>query len=201
MNCVKYVLYYFRVNQELDGPIKTSRGLRQSDPLSPYLFVLRAHGLSSLFNAYETRGFFRGEKIAPTSPSMSHLFFANDSLVFFRATMEEGARVKECLYLYEKASGKLINYDKSPLSFSPNTHLMFMDTIKNILTTPVVQQHELYLGLPMVSLRSKRLQFKYLVDRVVQRIQGWGNKWFSTRGKEVLIKSILSSSHFCYVML
>lgn len=60
--------------------------------------------------------------------------------------MEEGARVKEVLSLYEKASGKLINYDKSALSFSPNTHLMLMDTIKIILTIPVLQQHDLYMG-------------------------------------------------------
>ncbi|XP_075475208.1 uncharacterized protein LOC142505947 [Primulina tabacum] len=191
MNCVKSVSYYFRVNQEVVGPIKPSRGLRQGDPLSPYLFVLCAHGLSSLFNAYEYRGFFRGVKIAPTSPSVSHLFFADDSMVFFKAAMEDGARVKECLSCYEKASGQPINYDKSALSFSPNTHPLLMDTIKNILTIPVVHQHDLYLGLPTVSLKSKRLQFKYLVDRMVKRIQGWGNKWFSTGGKEVLIKSIL----------
>ncbi|XP_075486201.1 uncharacterized protein LOC142525795 [Primulina tabacum] len=119
-------------------------------------------------------GLFRGVKIAPTSPSVSHMFFADDSLVFFRATMEAGARVKECLSIYEKASGQLVNYDKSTLSFSPNTHLLLMDTTKNILTIPVFQQHDLYLGLPTKSFRSKRLQFKYLTDRVIKRIQGWG---------------------------
>lgn len=138
-----------------------SRGLRQGDPLSPYLFVMCAHGLSSLFNAYEARGYFREVQIASTCPSVSHLFFADDSLIFFRARMKEGTRVKECTSLYDKASGKLINY---ALSFSPNSHEMLMDTIKNILTLPVVQQHDLYLGLPTVSLRSKRLQFRYLVD-------------------------------------
>ncbi|XP_073049440.1 uncharacterized protein [Primulina eburnea] len=193
MNCVKSASYYFRINKEVAGPIIPSRGLRQGDLLSPYLFVLGAHGLSSLFNTFESRGLFRGVKIAPTSPSVSHLFFADDSLVFCRATMEEGARVKDCLSLYEKASGQIINYDKSALLFSPNTHMLLMVTIKNNFTILAVQQHDLYLGLPTVSLRSKRLQFKYLVDRVVQRIQGWGNKWFSTGGKEVLIKSILQA--------
>lgn len=172
MNRVTSVSYYFRVNQEVAGPIKPNRGLRQGDPLSLYLFVLCAHDLSSLFNAYESRGYFREVKIASSCPSVSHLFFTYDNLIFFRATMEESARVKECQYIHEKASGQLINYDKSALSFSPNTHVMLMDTLKNILTIPVVQQHDLYLGLPTVSLRSKRLQFRYLVDRVVKRIQG-----------------------------
>lgn len=82
--------------------------------------------------------------------------------------MEEGARVKECLNLYEKASGQLIDYDKSVLSFIPNTNLLLIETVKNILTIPVVQCHDLYLGLHTVSVKSKWLQFKYLVERVVK---------------------------------
>ncbi|XP_075491149.1 uncharacterized protein LOC142529488 [Primulina tabacum] len=169
MNCVTSVSYSFRVNQEMVGPIIPSRGLRQA------------------------RGLFRGVKIAPTCPSVCHLFFADDSLVFFRATIQEGARVKECLSLYEKASGQLINYDKSAVSFSPNSSPALMDTIKTILTIPVVHQHDLYLGLPTISMWSKRLQFNYLCERVVKRIQGWNHKWFSIGGKEVLIKSVLQA--------
>lgn len=193
MNCVRTVFYSFRVNQEVSGPIKPSRGLRQGDPLSPYLFVLCAHGLSSMLSDYENRGLFRGVKIASSCPSVLHLFFADDSLIFFRATMEEGARVKECFTLYDKASGQLINYDKSALSFSPNTSPHVMETIKNLLTISMVQCHEFYQGLPTVSAKSKRLQFRYLVERVVKRIQGWGHKWFSKGGREVLIKSVLQA--------
>ncbi|XP_073046024.1 uncharacterized protein [Primulina eburnea] len=93
MNCVKYVSYYFRINQEVAGPIKPTSRLRQGDPLSPYLFVLCAHGLSSLLNAYERRDLVPGVKIAHNSPSVSHLFFADDSLVFFKETMETRAQI------------------------------------------------------------------------------------------------------------
>ncbi|XP_075480607.1 uncharacterized protein LOC142521262 [Primulina tabacum] len=193
MRCVRSVKYYFRINQEVVGPIIPTRGLRQGDPLSPYLFVLCAYGLSALFTSYEARGWIRGVRVASSSPSVSHLFFADDSLVFFRASLEEGDRVKECLHAYERASGQLINYDKSALSFSPNTNSSLIESIKMVLTIPVVQRHDIYLGLPTVSLRSKRLQFRYLVDRVVKRTQGWGHKCFSVGGKEVLIKSVLQS--------
>lgn len=66
-----------------------------------------------------------------------------------------------------------------------------MNTFKKIFTIHVVQQHDLYLGLPTMSLRSKRHQFKYLVERVVKWIQGWNSKCFSIGGKKVLIKSLL----------
>lgn len=60
-----------------------------------------------------------------------------------------------------------------------------------MLAIPVVHAHAMYLGLPVVSTRSKKLQFRYLVERVVKRIQGWRKKTFSVGGKEKLIKSML----------
>ncbi|XP_075499798.1 putative mitochondrial protein AtMg00310 [Primulina tabacum] len=95
--------------------------------------------------------------------------------------------------MYERASGQLINFEKSSLSFSPNTNDRVKETIKSMLTIPVVQGHEVYLGLPVFSSRNKKLQFRYLVERVVTRLQGWGSKTFSSGGKETLIKSVIQS--------
>lgn len=193
IRCVKSVSYSFKLNNEVRGMVKPQRGIRQGDPLSPYLFVLCAQGLSSMIFELESRKLFRGVRLAPSSPSISHLFFADDSLVFFRASEEDCLTINRCLKWYEKASGQLINYDKSALTFSPNTDSHLVDTIKGILSIPVVQGHEIYLGLPTFSLRSKTLQFNYLKEKVLTRMQGWSNKSFSIGGKEVLIKSVLQS--------
>lgn len=67
------------------------------------------------------RRLFRGVKVATSSPSISHLFFADDSLVFFRATFSDCRQVQKCIHQYEKASGQLVNYDKSAITFSPST--------------------------------------------------------------------------------
>lgn len=80
---------------------------------------------------------------------ITHLLFADDSLLFFRATLEDCAGVRHCLNLYEKASGQLINYENSGLSFSPNSSADMIDAIKTMLSIPVVHEHELYLGLPV----------------------------------------------------
>ncbi|XP_073309898.1 uncharacterized protein [Primulina huaijiensis] len=101
--------------------------------------------------------------------------------------------VHNCLVTYAKASGQLINFEKSSLSFSPNTNEQLAENIKSALAVPVVHAHSVYLGLPAISLRSKKLQFRYLVERVAKRIQRWGNKTFSAGGKETLIKSVLQS--------
>ncbi|XP_073137146.1 uncharacterized protein [Henckelia pumila] len=115
-----------------------------------------------------------GVKIASTFPMLSYLLFADDSLIFFRASVEDCTSVKECLKAYELALGQLINFEKSVLSFSLNTSLALVDWIKTTLMIPVVQGHDVYLGLPTFSLSSKRVQFGYLLERVVRKIKGWG---------------------------
>ena len=65
------------------GPIVPGRGLRQGDPISPYLFIMCVEGLSSLLRKYELRGLIHGCKVARNAPMISHLFFADDSFLFF----------------------------------------------------------------------------------------------------------------------
>ncbi|XP_075521554.1 uncharacterized protein LOC142554762 [Primulina tabacum] len=89
--------------------------------------------------------------------------------------------------------GPAINFEKSSLSFSPNTDPVTADQIKRVLYISTTQGQDIYLGLPTFSLRSKKLQFRYLIETIVKRLRGWGNKTFSAGGKETLIKSVLQS--------
>jgi len=61
---------------------KPSRGIRQGDPISPYLFLLAAEGLSCLLKARNQSSVLNGIKVAPSAPVVSHLLFADDSLLF-----------------------------------------------------------------------------------------------------------------------
>jgi hypothetical protein len=85
MMCVESVDYNVIVNDRLVGPITPSRGLRQGDPLSPYLFILCAEGLSALIRHAEARGDIHGVKICRNAPIVSHLLFADDSFLFFQS--------------------------------------------------------------------------------------------------------------------
>lgn len=161
--------------------------------LSPYLFVLCAQGLSSLISKSVERRLFYGVKIAHSSPVISHLFFADDNLVFVRARKEESTHVRNCLNIYEKTSGQLVNYDKSALTFSPSTSVSTINEINNVFSVEVVKGHDLYLGLPTFSMRNKRLQFAYLRERICTRLKGWSNRFFSMGGREVLIKAVLQA--------
>ena len=109
MMCVTTVSYEVLINEEPRGKITPSRGLRQGDPIYPYLFLLCAEGLFALIKKKEAVGLLRGLGVSKLAPPVSHLFFADDSIIFCRATMEECKQVAEVLDTYEKESGQKIN--------------------------------------------------------------------------------------------
>ena len=83
MICVKTVSYSIIVNGEPKGLIHPTRGIRQGDPLSPFLFLLCTEGLHSNISKVENDGTIRGFSLGRRSPRLTHLLFADDSELFF----------------------------------------------------------------------------------------------------------------------
>lgn len=82
MECVSTVSYSFLINRFPNGTVIPSRGLRQGDPLSPYLFFLCTEVLSGLCTRAQTKGTLSGVKVARGSPKINHLLFADDTMFF-----------------------------------------------------------------------------------------------------------------------
>ena len=121
MECINYVSYFILINGVPKGPIIPTRGLRQGDPLSPYLFLLCAEGLTSLLRHAEQEGKITGISISREAPRISHLLFVDDSLLFYLANLEENKNTQHLLKICEKASGQKINKEKTSLIFSKNS--------------------------------------------------------------------------------
>ena len=103
--CISTPSFSVCINGKSYGNIKPSRGLRQGDLLSLYLFLLCAEGFTSLLTNAELEDRLHGVKICRRAPSISHLLFADDSLLFVRTTREEVRVIMEILQLYASASG------------------------------------------------------------------------------------------------
>ena len=121
MECITTVTYSILVNGEPSGEIRPSRGIHQGDPLSPYLFLLCSEGLHRMIQKAMEKGDIQGVSICRNGPKLTHLFFADDSLLFCRATTHECEKVMDILSSYEKVSGQKLNRDKTSLFFSKST--------------------------------------------------------------------------------
>ncbi|GJN18706.1 hypothetical protein PR202_gb05897 [Eleusine coracana subsp. coracana] len=121
---------------------------------------------------------------------VSHLLFADDSLLFFRANRANAVVVKEALRLYCNASGQQSNVDKSSIHFAKGCRQIVRDEIKEELGIHNEALSEKYLGMPSDVGVATNGAFKYLKDRVWNKIQGWMEQCLSARGKEVLIKLV-----------
>jgi len=132
MQCVQSVTYGILINGTPFGNIHPTRGLRQGDPSSSYLFLLCAEGLSALLHKAEVDGHISRVPIAAWGYKLSHLFFADESMLFCWATFPEWENVMKLLKSYELASGQKLNNCKTSIYFSRNgTRRDFIDHIKN----------------------------------------------------------------------
>ncbi|KAL9688236.1 hypothetical protein QQ045_032655 [Rhodiola kirilowii] len=84
MQIVMTVKYVININGILTEEIEPRRGIRQGDPLSPYLFIVCTEFFTALLNQYQGLGLIDGIKICRRAPAISHLLFADDSLLFFK---------------------------------------------------------------------------------------------------------------------
>lgn len=105
IKCVSRVSYKILAGGQEMGPIIPSRGQRQGDPLSPYLFIICAEDFSGLIRDYERIGKIQGCKIARGAPLISHMLFAYDSYVYCKANEEGATNLLELLQQFQEASG------------------------------------------------------------------------------------------------
>ncbi|XP_062028694.1 uncharacterized protein LOC133744637 [Rosa rugosa] len=187
---VKSVSYSILINGSPTGFIMPTRGIRQGDPLSPYLFILCAEGLSALISSSVQNGTIRGLTMAPTAPTMHHLLFADDCFLFGDASARECLDFKRLLDVYARASGQHINLQKSSVVFSGNVSLHSRNTLAAILGVQCVKEHGLYLGLPIHVGHNKKAIFAYLKERLSKKLISWRSKILSSGGKELLIKAV-----------
>lgn len=190
MKCVWSVSYRVKFNRKLTDVFLPQRGLRQGDPLSPYLFILCAEAFSILLQRAELDQTIEGIQICPGAPSITHLFFADDSLIVMKATTAGAIRLQEILALYEGQSDQKINRAKSSAFFSNKTSAGNKQQVLGVLDIPSESHNERYLGLPVHIGAAKSKEFEYIKESIWRRIRGWIEKLLSKVRKEILIKAV-----------
>lgn len=190
MRCISSVSYSILINGSLGQSFTPHRGLRQGDPLSPYLFILCVEILSCMLKKAEELRLTYGIKIARSAPSITHRFFANDSIIFSKASMRAANTITQIIQAYEKASGQQVNLEKTELTFSKNVPEDVKNSVQERIGVEVAESYEKYLGLPTVVGKPKKVIFARLRDKIWRKIKRWKERFLSQAGKEILIKTV-----------
>jgi hypothetical protein len=190
-HCIFSTRFSVLVNGTPSSFFSSSRGLRQGDPLSPLLFVIVMEALSKMFVVSIRRGFLSGFSMGSGSNgvvNISHLLFANDTLVFCGANPHHLRFLRVLFLSFEAVSGLKINLAKSVLV--PVGDVDNMDELANIIGSGVSSLPLKYLGLPL----GAPFKAKSIWDgKIEKRLASWKRMFLSKGSRVTLIKSTLSN--------
>ena len=176
------------INQEPCGFFPMARGIRQGDPLSPYIFIL----VEDILHRHIIKSIQEGA-ITPLhtrAPTVSHLFFADDMLIFHKANPKSLYSVARILQNFQKNSGLKLNNSKS-LFFTRSRHPHTIRAISRILGFKQGTLPTTYLGVPIFYGAPKARHFQYLVDRFRLALGGWRCHFLNMAARTLLIKHVL----------
>jgi hypothetical protein len=176
MACVTTVRYSVRFNNVALESFVPSRGVQQGDPLSPYLLLFVADGLSKLIQDQVHQRNIEELHICRRAPGISHLLFVDDMLLFIKAIEDQAIRIKEVLLTYERGTGQQMNPMKCSMMFGSRCQESVKARVLQILQVPNTMVEERYLGLPTPDGRMNDGKFKTTKQRLTNRCSSWVNR-------------------------
>ncbi|XP_058092498.1 uncharacterized protein LOC131238937 [Magnolia sinica] len=181
------------LNGEIEGFFKSSRGLRQGDPISPSLFILSAEVLS---RGLKSLLYLRGSRpyaLCRECPPITHLLYADDTLIFTNGSKSLLLVIKKFLDSFQASSGQSINLRKCSFYCASKLSSARVSMIESILGFGKSLASFSYLGVPMADGRLQASAFNPIVDRIVGRINGWKARILSQARRAVMVKNVLAS--------
>ncbi|CAL1390387.1 unnamed protein product [Linum trigynum] len=140
--CVRTVRFSIMLNGGPTEFFTPSRGIRQGDPLSPFLFILLSNALSFLIDRGISQGNIKGLKLKTGCPLLSHCLFADDTVIFGRASLEEAGAIMNIINGYGYITGQEVSMEKSSVFFSKNTPDSLRQQITSTFGFPMSINHD-----------------------------------------------------------
>jgi len=198
--CLSTARISILVNGAPCKPFRMRRGLRQGDPLSPYLFVLMTEVVNKVLSKAAAAGLFQGVKVGSRVLPLTHLQFADDTLIFCEPRLEFLKNMQNVLYSYQSFSGLTVNYAKSGLIVLGKKE-EWAERAANLLRCNLVQLPITYLGVPLGANMRKYSSWQPVLSKIQQRLANWKANCLSRPGKLVLIKAVINSLPIYYLSL
>ena len=192
--CISSASFSVLINGSPARFFYSSRGLRQGDPLSPFLFVIVMEAFSRMAKASVNHSFFLGFAMGARGSEqvhISHLLFADDTLVFCGASLDQVQAIDDLLVCFDLVSGLKVNLAKSTLVLVGE--VSNVGALAEVLGCGVGTLPILYLGLPLGSRFKDKASWNGVVEKSIRTLTSWKGMYLSKGGRIALIKSTLSN--------
>lgn len=195
--CICTTSFMVAYNGTVNGYFKGKRGLRQGDPLSPYLFVIAMNYLSLMLDKEARTGNLAFHHNCHKT-KLTHLSFADDLLIFIDGSIESVQRVLQILREFENRSGLAVSLQKSSFFASGLSD----QEVSSIQASTGMQRGSLpmrYLGVPLTTKKLNLQNCEPLLQQIKQRFSSWSSKALSFAGRLLLIKTVITgvSTFWC----
>ncbi|GKB79744.1 RNA-directed DNA polymerase, eukaryota, reverse transcriptase zinc-binding domain protein, partial [Tanacetum coccineum] len=195
MTCITSSAFSICVNGQAYGYFKGARGLRQGDPISPYLFTLVMEVPNLIISKnIKSDGRFMYHK-GCKDLQLTHLCFADDLMIFCNGDLHSISVIKESLKEFSNYSGLHPNMNKSTIFFGGNVMEPLKGEILKAIPFSIGKLPMKYLKVPLLAKCLGISDCKQLVDKVKDRIGDWKNRFLSYAERLQLISSVLASLH------
>ncbi|GKF84427.1 RNA-directed DNA polymerase, eukaryota, reverse transcriptase zinc-binding domain protein, partial [Tanacetum coccineum] len=202
MMCIRTVKFSININGESCSFFNGGRGLRQGDPMSPYLFTMVMEFFTLVMeknvrNSPDFNYYFGCKQL-----KITHICFADDLLVFCHGDPSSVRLIKNSVDEFGTCSGLLPNFSKSTMFFG-SISVEDQQELLKILPFAKGNLPMRYLRVPLISKGLGFKDCKSLTDKVKGKINHWKNKFLTYAGKLQLIASVLESiqSYWCCIFL
>ena len=200
--CISTVRFSVLINGSPSGFFQSLRGLRQGDLLSPYLFVIAMEVFSCLLRRTISKGFLSGWRVRGRRGEgilISHLLFADNTLVFCEESHDQLTYLSWLLMWFEACLGLRVNLEKSELIPVGKVH--DIEDLALELGCKVGGLPSCYLGLPLGGPFKSEVVWDGVEERFRKRLAMWKRQYISKGGRLTLIRSTLSSMSIYFMSL
>ncbi|KAK1422577.1 hypothetical protein QVD17_17860 [Tagetes erecta] len=169
-----------------------SRGVRQGDPLSPFIFLVVMEAFNWVMNKASSIGLFRGIQLPNNGPKLSHFLFADDVIILGEWSKSNFMNLIRILRCFHLASGLEVNSNKSSL-LGINIQTNLVESLASCVHCKVSSLPFSYLGIPVGANMNKIKNWDPVIDSFKSRLSLWKAKHLSIGGRLILIQSVLDS--------